>query len=215
MTTIELKEISKEIKRKTILQKVSLTFVSGKIYGIVGKNGSGKTVLMKTILGLIMPSEGEVFVNGNKVLSGKMFPESVGVMIENNGLWPELNAYDNLRLLASINRTIDKSDIIDSIRRVGLDPTSKKAFSKLSLGMKQRLVLAQAIMEKPKVLLLDEPTNSLDEEGIQLLYDIILEEKRRGCLVILSSHSEEFINSLCDEIIRVDRGIFVQEEKRS
>ena len=212
MGYIKIQNLSKTIKGKTILKNVNLSFEKGIVYGLVGSNGSGKTMLMRTILGLVAPSEGKITVNEKQVIPGKPFPCDVGLMIENNSLWQELSAFENLKLLAGIKKKISSSEIKHSIARVGLDPENKKTFSKFSLGMKQRLVLAQAIMEKPDVLILDEPTNSLDDDGIELLKKIIIEEKKRGCLVIVSSHSPELFDGIWDEVITVKDGVFVQKE---
>ncbi len=210
MSYIEIIGLSKEIGGKKIVSDANLRFEKGKAYGIVGANGSGKTVLMKMLLGLVTPNEGEIKVNGVSVVSGKKFPVYCGVMIENNQLWPEFSAFENLKYLADINKKISNEQIRDAIKKVGLDPKSKKAFSKFSLGMKQRLSLAQAIMEEPDILILDEPTNSLDECGIELMRGLIKQEKERGCTIIVSSHSPEFFDDIWDEQISVSNGVFTQ-----
>lgn len=212
MGYIEIQDLNKIIKGKTILKNVNLSFEKGVIYGIIGSNGSGKTMLMKTLLGLVAPSGGKITADEKAVRAGKPFPCSVGLMIENNSLWPELSAVENLKLLAGIKNKVSDKEIKNAIRRVGLDSESKKPFSKFSLGMKQRLILAQAIMEKPDILILDEPTNSLDEAGIELLKKIMLEEKERGCLIIVSSHSPELFDGIWDEIITVKDGTFTQKK---
>lgn len=212
MSYIEIIGIKKTIKNKEIIRNANLNFERGKAYGLVGANGSGKTMIMKIILGLVTPDQGDVYIDNKLITPGRPFPIDVGVIIENNGLWPELDAFENLKLLASINGRIGDSEIISSIKRVGLEANSKKIFSKFSLGMKQRLILAQAIMEKPQILLLDEPTNSLDEEGISTLKKILVEEKERGCTIIISSHSPEQFEEIWDEIIQVDKGIFSQSK---
>lgn len=210
MSYIDIINLTKNIDGKQIIANADLHFEKGKAYGIVGANGSGKTVLMKIILGLVSPSSGEVKVNGVSVAHGKKFPADCGVMVENNGLWPDLSAFENLKYLADIDKKIGNEQIRETIERVGLDSKSKKVFSKFSLGMKQRLCLAQAIMEKPDILILDEPTNSLDEKGIEIMRDIIKQEKQRGCTIIVSSHSPEYFEDIWDELITVRNGVFTQ-----
>lgn len=215
MAYIEIKSLSKTIKGKTILNNVNLSLEKGRIYGLVGENGSGKTMLMRTLLGLITPSEGRIAIGGTVLHPGKPVPCDVGVMIENNSLWPELSAFENLKILSKIRKKVGNEEIKKTISRVGLDPESKKPFSKFSLGMKQRLVLAQAIMEKPDILILDEPTNSLDDDGVELLKKIVAEEKARGCLILLSSHSPELFGGIWDEVIKVKSGVFTKAKEES
>ncbi len=214
MAYIEIKSLSKTIKGKVILKNVCLSLEKGKIYGLIGENGSGKTMLMRTLLGLVSPNEGSIKIAGIPIYPGKPIPCNVGVMIENNSLWPELSAFENLKVLSKIKKKTNDSGIREAIARVGLDPNSKKAFSKFSLGMKQRLVLAQAIMEMPDVLVLDEPTNSLDDDGVELLKKIITEEKKRGCLILISSHSPELFDGIWDEVITVKSGVFSMVKER-
>lgn len=169
-------------------------------------------MLFKLLTGMISASGGEVFVNGERIDPAAPYPQKLGVMIENNGLWPYLSAYDNLAVLASIRKELNKEDIASIFRRVGLDNTGKKIFAKFSLGMKQRLMLAQAIMEQPELLVLDEPTNALDKDGIRLFKRIILEEKERGATVLIASHSLEDFTNFCDDVIYMEQGEIIKTE---
>ena len=206
MAYIEISNCSKVIKGVTILDNITLSLEKNKIHGFIGINGSGKTMLFKSIIGLVDITDGEIKVNGSKIESGSVYPVSRGGMIENNGLWPYLNARENLEILASIKKVISKDEIPAVIERVGLDPYSKKNYSKYSLGMKQRLVLAQALMEKPELLVLDEPTNALDKDGIEMFKNIIAEEKARGATVLLASHSLSGFEDFCDTVTLLEGG---------
>jgi ABC-2 type transport system ATP-binding protein len=206
--------ISKQIKNRTILSNINLHLTSGMIYGFVGPNGSGKTMLFRAISGLMKPSSGEVWLDGKLLHRDMKVLPNLGIVIENAGLYPELSGFDNLKLLAKLNGKINDNDICEVIKKVGLDPNDKRPFRKYSLGMKQRIVLAQAIMEKPDTLLLDEPTNALDEDGIRDIRNIILEEKNRGALVLIASHNKEDIELLADKVFMVKNG-FVSERGES
>lgn len=198
--------VSKYIGEKKILDDVSLKLQSGNIYGFVGRNGSGKTMLFRALSGLMNISEGKVSVDGKILHKDVRVLPDLGILIENAGLYPELTGFENLSLLAKLNQKIGEEEIRAAIRRVGLDDADKRTYRKYSLGMKQRIVLAQAIMEKPGVLMLDEPTNALDEEGIETIRTIILEEKRRGALILLASHNREDIEILADKVYQVKSG---------
>ena len=189
--------LAKTIKGKTILSDICLTLESGVVYGFVGRNGSGKTMLFRALSELMKPDAGEVRY-GEQVLHRdfSVLP-GLGMVLENVGLYPELTGYKNLELLSRINKKIGEEEIREAIRRVGLDPADKRPYRKYSLGMKQRIVIAQAIMEKPEVLMLDEPTNSLDEGGV---------EEKRGAIVLLSSHNREDISLLADEVYQMEGG---------
>lgn len=205
MSYIEIKNCSKKIKDRVILDNISLSLEKNKIYGFVGHNGSGKTVLFKLISGLIYCTEGEITIDGQKVAPDKNYPAKIGVMIENIGLWPYLSAFENLSVLSKIRGEVSDDDIYKVLERVELD-TGKKTFSKFSLGMKQRLVLAQAIMEKPDLLILDEPTNALDKDGVKLFKEIIKQEVASGATVLIASHSMEDFSDFCDGIIHLSDG---------
>lgn len=206
MNTLDLENISKTIRDKVILKKITLHLESGNIYGFVGRNGSGKTMLFRMISGLIKPTEGMVKYNSNILGKDIDVIPRLGLIIENVGLYPEFTGTKNLKMLARINRIISDQEISDAITRVGLDPNDKRPIRKYSLGMKQRIVIAQAIMEKPDVLILDEPTNAIDENGVEQIRQIIREEKERGALILIASHSSEDIHSLCDMTYYMNAG---------
>ncbi|MFO7295947.1 MAG: ABC transporter ATP-binding protein [Caldicoprobacter sp.] len=206
MMAVEIYHLTKIIKGKTILDDITLELERGKIYGFFGRNASGKTMLFRAICGLIKPTRGEVRVFGKRIGVDVSFPESLGLIIENVGFWEQWTGFQNLKFLASIKNIITDEDIRAAIRRVGLDPDDKRIYGKYSLGMKQRLGIAQAIMEKPQLIVLDEPTNSLDEEGVGLVRNILLEEKERGATILIASHIKEDIDLLCDEKFKVEAG---------
>ncbi|MBR6102369.1 MAG: ABC transporter ATP-binding protein [Ruminococcus sp.] len=215
MNRIDLENVSKTIRNNEVLKDISLHFESGHIYGFVGRNGSGKTMLFRMIAGLIKPTSGSVSCNG-KVLGTELdIIPRLGLVIENVGLYPEFTGLRNLKMLAKINSLIGEQEIREAITRVGLDPDDRRTVRKYSLGMKQRIVLAQAIMERPDVLILDEPTNALDEDGVEQIRDLIREEKERGALVLIASHNREDISALCDEIYTMRGGVcsLTEEEK--
>ena len=197
---------NKLIKKKEILTDINLTFESGKIYGLHGHNGSGKTMLLRAICGLILPTSGSVTVDGNTVGKDIEFPDSVGVIIENMSLIPEYTGFKNLQLLAGIKKKIGDSEIRDTLISVGLDPDDKRKVKEYSLGMKQKLNFAQAIMEKPELLLLDEPTNAMDVQTVEKVRNILVEMKEKGTLIIIASHNKEDLDALCDEFIDICDG---------
>ncbi len=203
---ISIKNASKTVRDMKILTNVNLELQGGKIYGFQGPNGSGKTMLMRLIAGLVRPTEGAVWIDGKQLGRQMDFPKSMGLMIENPVFLPNYTGLKNLELLAQIKNRITKEDIKDAIRAVGLEPEDKRIFRKYSLGMKQRLGVACAIMEKPELLILDEPTNALDEAGIDLISNIIQHERDRGALVILSCHDGELLENLADEIYTIMEG---------
>ena len=207
MNTIDLENVSKTIRRSEVLKNISLHFESGNIYGFVGRNGSGKTMLFRMIAGLIKPTVGNVKYNDRMLGAELDIIPRLGLVIENVGLYPEFTGQRNLKMLAKINRLIGDEEIREAITRVGLDPDDRRTVRKYSLGMKQRIVLAQAIMERPDVLILDEPTNALDEDGVEQIRRLIREEKERGALVLIASHNKEDISSLCDKIFEMHDGV--------
>ncbi|MDY5577957.1 MAG: ATP-binding cassette domain-containing protein [Lachnospiraceae bacterium] len=209
MTKIEIKNVTKKFRNHTVIDNVSLEMRSGTVTGLRGINGSGKTMLMRLICGLILPTEGEILING-KVLGKDMdFPESLGFLIENPAFLESYSGFDNLKMLANVKRCISDQEIMDVISRVGLDPTDKKKYKKYSLGMKQRLGIAGAIMEKPDIVLLDEPTNALDTKGIDMLKKIVSSEKERGALVVLTCHDTAILEEMADEIHFMEDGRIV------
>ncbi len=210
---IEIKHIDKSFKGQTVLQDISVSFAEGKIYGIVGRNGSGKTVLMKVICGLIRPDHGTVAVDGKIIGKEIDFPESLGAIIENPGFIPYLSGYRNLLNLSKIKNQITPQKIKETMELVGLASASEKKVAKYSLGMKQRLGIAQAIMEDPKYLILDEPMNGLDNEGVAEVRNLLMNLKQQGRMILLASHNREDISLLCDEVYEMDKGVLIQRYK--
>ena len=208
---IQLQNVTKRIKENTVLDNVSYTFKSGFVYGLYGQNGSGKTMLLRAISGLINLDSGSIFIDGEKLHDKIEFPPETGIVIENMELLPECSAKRNLQMLAKIKNIADEKDIIFSLER--LDPDSDKKVKKFSLGMKQRLNIAQAIFENQKIILLDEPTNALDEEAVQLIYKIIREEKSRGATIIVATHHKEDLKEVCDVILKIAEGKIVEENE--
>ena len=203
--------VNKTIDKKIILNDVSLKLRSGKIYGFVGRNGSGKTMLFRALSGLMSIDSGTVSLDGKVVHKDFDVLPELGIMIENAGLYPQLSGFDNLKRLSSIRKKADDDTIREYIRTVGLDPDDKRPFRKYSLGMKQRLVFAQAIFEDQKILMLDEPTNAMDDSGVQMVRDILLERKKDS-IILIASHNHEDIDLLADEKYRVSNGQFIKEE---
>ena len=204
---IEVKNVYKSFGEEEVLKDVSRSFEIGKIHGIVGNNGSGKTVLMKCICGFLKPTSGQIFVNYKEVGKDMDFPENVGIIIETPGFLPNISGMKNLKLLASLQRKIDDTVIRNAIERVGLDPDMKKPVGKYSLGMRQRLGLAQAMMEDPQILILDEPFNGLDKHGVVHIRGIIKEWRREGKTILLASHNQVDIDELCDTVCEMDAGV--------
>lgn len=206
-------KICKEIRGKTVLSDIELCLRSGNIYGFVGRNGSGKTMLFRALSGLMTVDSGEITLEGKKLHKDFSVLPSLGIVLENAGLFPGMTGMQNLTYLAELRHRIGTEEIRQAISRVGLDPRDKRPYSKYSLGMKQRLVIAQAIMEKPDVIMLDEPTNALDEAGVEEIRKLILEEKERGALILLASHNKEDMRILADCLYRIDHGkVTLQEE---
>ena len=207
---VEISNLTKDIKGTKVLNNVSLSLESGKAYGIVGRNGSGKSMLFKAICGLINATEGEIKVFDKPIKNGN-FPDSTGIIIENPGFLPQYSAFKNLKILASINNTISDEKINETIALVGLDPNNKKPVRKYSLGMKQRLGIAQALMEEPKLLVLDEPMNGLDSEGVKQIRELLLELKSKSVTILLASHNSEDINEICDYVYNMENGVLSKE----
>lgn len=208
MSEIIIENLSKTIKNNKIFDNVNLTFESGHVYGLVGRNGSGKTMLLRAICGLIFPDSGKVIIDGKQLHKDISFPESCGIIIENTDLLPNFSAFDNLKMLSEIKNTANDNMIKSAIKSVGLDPDSKKKVKTFSLGMKQRLSIAQTLFEDPDILLLDEPTNALDEDGVNDVRRILLEQKKKNKLIIIASHNKEDISLLSDTVISVSNGRF-------
>ena len=203
---IQVNELDLTLQKNEILKKVSVHFERGKIHGLIGRNGSGKTMLMKCICGFVKPTGGEVSVNGKRIGKDCDFPESVGLIIETPGFIPYYSGFRNLKLLADLHGKISKSDIAGTMEQVGLDPNLKRHVRKYSLGMRQRLGLAQAIMEDPDLLILDEPMNGLDKDGVKDMRQYLLDLKAKGKTILIASHSAEDIDILCDTVCEMDKG---------
>ena len=206
MNIISVKNLSKDFGQERVLHNVTRDFERGRIHGIVGNNGSGKTVLMKCICGFLIPTEGEVIVNGKRVGKDVDFPPGLGLIIETPGFLPNMTGVKNLEILASLNKKIGLEQIAASIRRVGLDPLMKKPVGKYSLGMRQRLGIAQAIMENPTTLILDEPFNGLDKDGVRDIHGLLQQQKAQGKTIILASHSAADIAQACDVVYEMTGG---------
>ena len=205
MSYIEIINMSKKIKKRNVLENITVSFEKGKIYGLYGRNGSGKTMLLRAVAGLIRPSEGEIFVDGKQLHKDISFPPSIGVIIEHTSLLPQFDAYTNLKNLSKIKKVASDEDIDMALKEVGLSGEKKKV-REYSLGMRQKLAIAQAIFEKPELLLLDEPTNGLDEESVKKLKQLLIKEKNRNAVIILASHNKEDLENLSDEMIYMDMG---------
>ena len=206
MSEIVVNEVSKSIYGVPIINSVSMTLVSGNIYGFQGINGSGKTMLMRLICGLIYPTKGEIVIDGKRLGKEITFPQSVGLLLENPAFLDSYTGFENLEMLASIKNIITREEIHEAITSVGLDPLDKRKYKKFSLGMKQRLGIAAAIMEKPDILILDEPTNSLDSSGVSLVKTIIAKERERGAIIILACHDLPVLQDVSDEIFLLEQG---------
>ena len=212
---IVLNNVKKTIKKATVIDGISAKWTGGKVYGLCGYNGCGKTMLMRLVAGLIRPTEGSVTIDGKELGKDIDFPESIGLMIENPAFLDHYTAMQNLQLVASLKKKATREDCIDALKRVNLDPNDLRTFKKFSLGMKQRLGIAAAIFEKPDLILLDEPTNALDADGTELAAKIIREERERGALIILACHEREFLENAADEVIKIEHGQFVEDENET
>ena len=204
---IKVENVSKDFAQERVLRSVTREFESGLIHGIVGNNGSGKTVLMKCICGFLVPTEGKITVNGQIVGKDVDFPGNMGLIIETPGFLPNVSGVKNLEILGSLNKKIGLSEIAEAIRTVGLDPKLNKPVGKYSLGMRQRLGIAQAIMEDPKLLILDEPLNGLDKHGVAEMRTLIKSLKAKGKTILLASHNQADIDELCDTVCEMDAGV--------
>lgn len=209
---IKVDKVIKKFGSDIALSNVSIEFERGKIYGIIGRNGAGKTVLFKTMIGFLKPTSGRVIVDGKEIGKDTDFADNIGIIIETPGFLSSYSGYKNLEYLASIKNMIGEKEIKESMERVGLNPNSKKKVGKYSLGMRQRLGIAQAIMENPDILILDEPMNGLDNQGVEDVREILLNLKDEGKSIILASHNKEDIEVLCDEVYEMDHGKLMASE---
>ena len=206
MGIITASDVSLTIGKTQILKDINVEFEEGRIHGLIGRNGSGKTMLMKCICGFIKVTHGEITVDGKRVGKDVDFPKDMGIIIETPGFIPYYSGYKNLKLLAGLNNKISKEQVREAMKKVGLDPDLKRHVKKYSLGMRQRLGLAQAIMEDPKILVLDEPFNGLDKDGVKEMREYLLSYKEQGKTILICSHSAEDISVLCDTVHEMDKG---------
>ncbi|CDC92917.1 bacitracin ABC transporter ATP-binding protein BcrA family protein [Roseburia sp. CAG:380] len=204
---IEVRGLSLTIGKTAILNDVTVSLEAGKIHGLIGRNGSGKTMLMKCICGFIRPTRGVVVVDGKRVGKDVDFPKNMGIIIETPGFIPYYSGYKNLKLLAGLRNKIGKEEIIQAMERTGLDPKLKRHVKKYSLGMRQRLGLAQAIMEDPDILILDEPMNGLDKDGVEDMRRYLIDLREQGKTILIASHSSEDISVLCDAVYEMEKGV--------
>lgn len=205
--SIKIEDLCKQFGDVPVLRQINCHFDSGKIHGLIGKNGSGKTVLLKCICGLVKPTSGRVWVDDRQVGKDMDFPESLGMIIESPGFLPYYSGFRNLQVLASIRRKIGRARIEEVMRQVDLDPRSRKGVGKYSMGMRQRLGLAQAVMEDPDLLVLDEPMNGLDKQGIAWARSFFETLRTQGKTIIMASHSAEDVENLCDTVCEMDGGV--------
>ncbi len=210
---LTIKDYTKTIKKKCILDNINLTLSSGNIYGFYGRNGSGKTMLFRAISTLIYPTQGDVLIDGNSIVNTNYDLSNMGILIEEPNFYPYLTGYENLELLYTINNKKNSEHINKIIKKVGLSEVSNKKYKEYSLGMKQKLRIAQAIMEDQQIIILDEPTNGLDEASIKNLHKIIIELKKQKKIILLASHNKDDLNYLCDKIFYIENGRIVDEKE--
>lgn len=203
---VEVKGLSKSFGKNRVLDNVSFSFEEKQIHGIIGRNGSGKTMLFKCILGMMPFSEGEILVRSRRVGKDVDVPDDIGMIIEGPGFLPNYSGYSNLRLLSRVKKVIGRDEIVRAIESVGLNPASRKRVGKYSMGMRQRLCIAQAIMENPSMLILDEPMNGLDNRGVSEIRELLLNLKSKGKTIFIASHNPEDIRQLCDTVCEMDCG---------
>lgn len=210
---IKVEKVCKTIKKIPVLTDINLQLESGKVYGLKGKNGSGKTMLMRAICGLIIPTSGSITIDGETLGKDISFPKSVGVLIENPSFIAGYTGMKNLQVLASIQKRVGNEEIRHTLEQIGLNPDDTRTYRKYSLGMKQKLGIAAAVMEKPDIVILDEPINALDESGAKQVREILKEQKERGAVCIIACHDSEELAFLSDEIIEIYEGKIVENNK--
>lgn len=201
---IEIKNVSKDFKEVVILKDINVIFESGKIYGLIGKNGSGKSVFLKMLCGFYKPTSGEILFDGENIIKNNTFPKNTRALIEKPNFLPDLSGFENLELLASIQRIIGKQEIIEALDKVNLSEDKDKKYKKYSLGMKQKLGIAQVLMENPNVIILDEPFNGIEEKTANKLREVLIKEREAGKLIIIASHIQEDIEKLADIVYKFD-----------
>ncbi len=204
--TIEVKNLSKKFKKNIVLENVNMKLENSNIYGLNGRNGAGKSVFLKILCGLYKPTTGEILFNGKSYNKNSLHIPNMRALIEKPSFFPELTGYENLLLLAKIQNKIGDKEIEDSLRKVNLYSEKDKKYSEYSLGMKQKLGIAQVLMENPDIIILDEPFNGIEEKSVEKISDILKEEKKQGKLIIISTHIKEDLNNLSDKIYYFDNG---------
>ena len=215
--SIIFENVTKTIRGKTVLQGVTLSMEAGRVTGLRGINGSGKTMLLRLLAGLIHPTEGRITIDGKTLGTDMEFPPSMGLLIENPAFLGQYTGAENLEMLASLHQNVTKEDVRALLEKVGLAADGDTKYRKYSMGMKQRLGIAGAILGEPELLLLDEPTNALDTKGVELLRSIIQEERQRGAAIVVACHDAAFLESVSDEIYCLENGqltdhLILQEE---
>lgn len=210
---VEIKDLSKQFKDNEVLNEVNLTMKSGKIYGFIGRNGSGKSVFLKMLCGFYLPTSGEIIIDGENFAAKNNFPKNTRALIEKPNFLPDLTGYENLELLASIQNKIGKKEIMETVEKVNLSKDINKKYGKYSLGTKQKLGIAQVLMENPDLIILDEPFNGVEKETAGKIRSLLKEEKEKGKLIIIASHIKEDINELADVVYEVDGGRIEQLSK--
>lgn len=209
---IELKNVTKEFDKVEVIKNINLEFESGKIYGLYGRNGSGKSVLMKLICGFLIPTKGKILINGKDFNAKNEYPDNLRAVIEKPSFFPELTGFENLKLLAKIQNKIGEEEIIKALNLVNLIDEKDKKYSKYSLGMKQKLAIAQAIMEDPSILILDEPFNGIEEKSVEKITKFLKEEAKNGKTIIFSTHIKEDLENLADIIYKIDNGTIYENQ---
>lgn len=210
---LEIKNLTKKFKKVTVVDNVSVTFETGKIYGIIGRNGSGKSVFLKMICGFYVPSDGIILLDGKNYIENNSFPDDTRALIEGPDFIPDLTGFENLKLLASIQNRIGDKEILDSLEKVNLLDEKDKKYHEYSLGMKQKLGIAQVLMENPKIMIFDEAFNGIEEKSVKDLKEVLKEEKQKGKLIIITSHIREDIEELSDVIYKFDVGVLTKNNE--
>ncbi|MDD2391783.1 MAG: ATP-binding cassette domain-containing protein [Bacilli bacterium] len=211
---IEVNKVTKKFKNVEVLKDINITFESGKIYGLIGRNGSGKTVLLKILCGFYAPTSGDVIVNGENIVKNKTFPKNTRALIEKPGFLPELTGYENLEILAKIQNKIGEKEIMETVEQVNLQNDINKKYANYSLGTKQKLGIVQVLMEDPDIMIFDEPFNGIENKTAESLRKLLLKLKKQGKLIIIASHIKEDIYNLADEIYEFDDG-YITKQKRN
>ena len=209
--SIKVENYTKIIKNRTVLKNINIEFQYGKIYGLYGRNGSGKTMLMRAISGLIHPTEGRIIIDDKVLHEDIEFPLDLGIIIENTNLLDLYDGYTNLKLIAKIKKIAGDEEIRNALYAVGLDPEDRRKIKAYSLGMKQKLAIAQAILEKPRILLLDEPTNALDEESVNNIRSLLIKMRDEGVMIIVASHNKDDLSILSDTVLHISEGQIIEK----